>query len=391
MVTVCVELEKWSRKYINDLPDNAFAYIEPGGEKDESGKTTPRSLRHLPYKDKNGNLDAPHTRNALARLKQTKISRAGKEEALRKLKRAAKRLGIDSETILSLSRTEDLGITYFDVLNKQQTEESNKRIDDLADLLHYETNKVLEKEYDGIHAVLHKKGDKVVIHCFNSLESRKVEYMRIKESALEHSEDFILSGVISDNGNSFDKFNANDILLLNDVPVYWFPLLKRIQTLKKLKLSGGIMPVKAYKVKDREDLISGAMVLSKLEGTSGVRIREPSPEYYSPIPDLIYRPLGNFRAVVLSKPKGDTYDIGLSYKSKKIVRFSDCIETKVDLSVGDIIEISLDNVVLDDSVNKLKLVRPIFRRKIESGSQELSQGISSTSELLHYIPNIEVQ
>ena len=35
----------------NDLPDSAFAYIEPGGTKDESGKTTPRSKRHFPIHD----------------------------------------------------------------------------------------------------------------------------------------------------------------------------------------------------------------------------------------------------------------------------------------------------------------------------------------------------
>lgn len=46
---------------INDLPDSAFAYIEPGGTKDPSGKTTPRSKRHFPVHDE------AHTRNALAR------------------------------------------------------------------------------------------------------------------------------------------------------------------------------------------------------------------------------------------------------------------------------------------------------------------------------------
>ena len=47
---------------INDLPDSAFAYIEPGGTKDASGKTTPRSKRHFPVHD------VAHARNALARL-----------------------------------------------------------------------------------------------------------------------------------------------------------------------------------------------------------------------------------------------------------------------------------------------------------------------------------
>jgi Escherichia/Staphylococcus phage prohead protease len=46
---------------INDLPDSAFAYIEPGGKKDDEGKTVPRSLRHYPVHDE------PHAQNALAR------------------------------------------------------------------------------------------------------------------------------------------------------------------------------------------------------------------------------------------------------------------------------------------------------------------------------------
>jgi hypothetical protein len=46
---------------INDLPDSDFAYIEPGGKKDDGGKTIPRSLRHYPIHD------AAHVRNALAR------------------------------------------------------------------------------------------------------------------------------------------------------------------------------------------------------------------------------------------------------------------------------------------------------------------------------------
>ena len=57
-----------STKKKNDLPDSDFAYIEPGGKKDSEGKTTPRSLRHLPIND------AAHVRNALARLNQTDIN-----------------------------------------------------------------------------------------------------------------------------------------------------------------------------------------------------------------------------------------------------------------------------------------------------------------------------
>jgi hypothetical protein len=63
----------WSRAYINDLDDTAFLHVEPGGSKDDDGKTVPRSLRHFPVYDDKGKLDLPHLRNAIARLPQAKI------------------------------------------------------------------------------------------------------------------------------------------------------------------------------------------------------------------------------------------------------------------------------------------------------------------------------
>lgn len=69
---------------INDLPDSAFAYIEPGGTVVD-GKTEPRSLRHFPIHD------AAHVRNALARAMQSPFG----PKALPAIKRAAKKMGID--------------------------------------------------------------------------------------------------------------------------------------------------------------------------------------------------------------------------------------------------------------------------------------------------------
>jgi hypothetical protein len=74
-----------SSKAKNDLPDSAFAYIEPGGKKDESGKTTPRSLRHFPLTDEN------HIRNALSQAPKSPFG----EKAMPKIRAAAKAKGID--------------------------------------------------------------------------------------------------------------------------------------------------------------------------------------------------------------------------------------------------------------------------------------------------------
>ena len=61
---------------VNDLPDSAFAYIEPGG-KLVDGKTTPRSLRHYPVQDK------PHADNAAARASAA-VSGGGDAAAIAK-------------------------------------------------------------------------------------------------------------------------------------------------------------------------------------------------------------------------------------------------------------------------------------------------------------------
>lgn len=74
----------WTSAYISSLPDSCFLYIEEGGEKDEEGKTTPRSLRHFPYKDADGKIDLPHLRNALSRIPQSKLDAEDKQKAMNK-------------------------------------------------------------------------------------------------------------------------------------------------------------------------------------------------------------------------------------------------------------------------------------------------------------------
>ena len=73
-------------KSINDLPDSDFAFIEPGGEKDDEGKTTPRAKRHFPIHD------ATHVRNALSRAPQSPFGK----EAMPKIEAAAKKFDIDT-------------------------------------------------------------------------------------------------------------------------------------------------------------------------------------------------------------------------------------------------------------------------------------------------------
>lgn len=52
------EFAVWTTAYVDSLPDSSFAWVSPDGK------------RHLPYKDKNGNVDLAHVRNMLARVNQ---------------------------------------------------------------------------------------------------------------------------------------------------------------------------------------------------------------------------------------------------------------------------------------------------------------------------------
>ena len=96
---------EWSTAYVNDLADSAFLYIGPDGEKDDDGKTVPRTLRKLPYKNHTGQVDLAHLRNALARLSQTDIP---KDEQNQIRERAQRILAEENERQQTTKQYEDL-------------------------------------------------------------------------------------------------------------------------------------------------------------------------------------------------------------------------------------------------------------------------------------------
>lgn len=118
-----VQEAEWDTAYVNNLPDDCFATIEGGGTKDEQGKTTPRSLRHLEYKNAEGNLDQAHVVAALQRLDQTKISPELKAQALKKLCSAAGDLKIESAVCNLQGKTESL---------QTQLTETQRALEDLC-------------------------------------------------------------------------------------------------------------------------------------------------------------------------------------------------------------------------------------------------------------------
>lgn len=86
---------EWTAAYIDGLPDDCFAYIKSGGKQGEDGKTEPRSLRFLPYKDEDGAFDLSRWRKAMTRLPDTQLTAEEQTKAKAALNEAAKEAGVD--------------------------------------------------------------------------------------------------------------------------------------------------------------------------------------------------------------------------------------------------------------------------------------------------------
>jgi len=78
---------KWDTKYINDLPNAAFAVIEKGYSdgKDKRGRHLPHHGKGVKSATENSSVDLVHYRNALARVNQIKsVQGSESDSALRK-------------------------------------------------------------------------------------------------------------------------------------------------------------------------------------------------------------------------------------------------------------------------------------------------------------------
>jgi hypothetical protein len=75
----------WTRNYINNLPDSAFAIVYK--EKDQL-------IRKFPHHNADGSIDLPHLRNANARLPQSDVPAQYKQQAMKHLATHKQKLGI---------------------------------------------------------------------------------------------------------------------------------------------------------------------------------------------------------------------------------------------------------------------------------------------------------
>lgn len=91
-----IEKAQWDYAYKKALPDSAYAWVEHGEGCEKQDGETPQRCRHLPYKDKSGAIDCPHTRAALQAIggartgKKMSVPAGIKQKLLKALKSCQK-------------------------------------------------------------------------------------------------------------------------------------------------------------------------------------------------------------------------------------------------------------------------------------------------------------
>ena len=170
----------WTREYIDDLPDSAFAVILPGGEKDEEGKTVPRKLRKFPYKNAQGKIDLPHLRNANARVPQSEIPEEYKQKAMRVLGSVKKRLGIGMPA-------EEAKIVEQNEQDSGENEEIALEVaeEPTIDELIASIEEVVDKVNDAVNALTTR------IERLEKLVGEKLEGKNVVEGLLKNSKSMI--------------------------------------------------------------------------------------------------------------------------------------------------------------------------------------------------------
>src|SRR5260221_6910840 len=78
---------RWTRRYIDELPDDHFLHVEPGGVQDERGRSHPLSLRHFPFMNSAGHPSYAHLVNALSRIPQSHVPDSAKRAAMARARR----------------------------------------------------------------------------------------------------------------------------------------------------------------------------------------------------------------------------------------------------------------------------------------------------------------
>lgn len=138
---------RWTRKFINDLPNGAFAVIEPDYS---SGKTDNKNCRHLPYKGKDGKVDLAHLRNALARANQIiPVTDSIAADELRK--KAKAKLSKIAKGYLKTAKEEEKA-SILDVFLSSMEKENGEEAIDVAEVKEILEN--VQEKLNGIDTAL---------------------------------------------------------------------------------------------------------------------------------------------------------------------------------------------------------------------------------------------
>jgi len=140
----------WTRKYINALPDSAFAIVYK-----ENGIV----IRKFPHHNADGTVDLPHLRNANSRLPQSEIPAEYKQQAMKHLATHKKKLGVgasaEEEKLLEQEGEDQTANADFGFSLEPTMDELIASMEDaigeIEDALNALTNRIekLEKDFAG--------------------------------------------------------------------------------------------------------------------------------------------------------------------------------------------------------------------------------------------------
>jgi hypothetical protein len=118
----------WTRRYINSLPDSAFAIVY---------KENDRVVRKFPHHDVAGVIDLPHLRNANSRLPQSDMPAEHKQQAMRHLATHKKKLGIgasvEEETLLEQEGEDATVASHFEFSPEPTMDELIASVEDVVE------------------------------------------------------------------------------------------------------------------------------------------------------------------------------------------------------------------------------------------------------------------
>lgn len=203
----------WSTAYKNKLPDSAFLYVAPGGQKDGEGKTVPRALRYFPVRDDKGKLDIPHLRNAIARIPQSSAPGLTADK-MRDLQDRARRLLEEARKKTAVSR-----VQAGDSVAKEAPP-----LTDLDEVLGWATDVLkdgvaVEPKYAGPTVMVQRDPDGVVALLLDGAKAEQTEHLSSLSKAAEALDRpaLMVGGLVGPDGDA--KMLVRDVLHWGDKDV----------------------------------------------------------------------------------------------------------------------------------------------------------------------------